>query len=57
MNVNTIEIARHTIHDGKYDPRMLNVGGPEHPEAVSRNMLATRLIQTRWVFPERPQDW
>jgi hypothetical protein len=39
-------IARHTSHDGKYDPRMLNSGEPEHPAVTtSKSRLIAKLIQ------------
>jgi hypothetical protein len=47
MHVNPIEIPTHTSHDGKYDPRMLKVGGSEQPEIAITNRLAPKLVHKR----------
>jgi hypothetical protein len=52
-----MEIARHTSHDGKYDPSTLNTGWAEQPVLASTKRLAIKVIHKRRIFGERSNDW
>jgi hypothetical protein len=53
--VSPIEIPTQTSHDGKYDPRMLNTGDPEHPAVAGTKTLVVKHFHNRRAL-ERSND-